>query len=149
MRKFGIVEALLYGVLPVVLCACAASPPQITLSALPAVPPNAGRVVIFRANAPYESLARPYVRLNGEIAGISEPGGSFYRDVPPGEYQVTVDSFGQDVYQFAQIKLSPGQTSFVRVDAAPFWESDLTHRVDTFYTREVPPDTAARVVNGR
>jgi hypothetical protein len=50
---------------------------------------------------PYVSLARPYVRFNGRIVGISEPGGAFYRDVVPGGYDITVDSQGHDVNQFA------------------------------------------------
>ena len=54
------------------------------------------RIWFYREMAPYSSLATPYVRLNGVIAGVSQPGGSSYRDVPPGHYHLSVDSYGVD-----------------------------------------------------
>jgi hypothetical protein len=48
------------------------------------VSPGTARIWIYRDYEPYETLARPYVRLNGAVIGISEPGAVFYRDVAPG-----------------------------------------------------------------
>ena len=42
------------------------------------------RIWFYRDMAPYSSLATPYVRLNGVVAGVSQPGGASYRDVPAG-----------------------------------------------------------------
>lgn len=104
----------------------------------------AARVWVYREYEPYETLARPYVRFNGQIIGISEPGGSFYRDVQPGTYSVTVDSFGKDVHQFANVSLGAGQTTFIKVESARDWESGLNYRRDTFYTRVISPEMAQR-----
>src|SRR5690242_9854962 len=57
---------------------------------LPPVPADRARFYFYRDYEPYESLGRPYVTLNGEVAGISEPGGVFYRDEPSGTYLIAV-----------------------------------------------------------
>jgi hypothetical protein len=106
-----------------------------------------GRIWIYRDYEPYETLARPYVRLNGAVAGISEPGGSFYRDVPPGTYQVTVDSDGEDVNQFVTIIVAPAETAYIKVESLRGWDSGGGGNRggggwarDTFYTRLIPPE---------
>jgi hypothetical protein len=54
--------------------------------------------------------------LNGHIAGIVEPNGVMYRDVPPGQYTVTLDSYGVPYpNQFAEFNLGAGQEAFVKV----------------------------------
>jgi hypothetical protein len=64
--------------------------------AIPPVPPQQARVWFYRVIDPSdENTTTPYVRLNGAIAGVPEQGGAFYRDVPPGRYQITVDSEGR------------------------------------------------------
>jgi hypothetical protein len=102
------------------------------------------RVWVYREYEPSEGLARPYVRFNGQIVGISEPGGSFYRDVQPGAYRVTTDSTGKDVNQFADVTLAPGQTVFIKVEVSRLWESDLSYTADTFYTQVIPPEMAQK-----
>ena len=109
-----------------------------------AASPGAARLWIYREYEPGDTLARPFVRLNGAAIAISEPGGSFFRDVPPGVYRVTVDTVGQDVNQFVSIALAAGQTVFVKVESSKLWESDLNYTADTFYTRVIPPETAQR-----
>jgi hypothetical protein len=112
------------------------------------VAPGMTRIWIFREYEPYESLATPYVRLNGAIVGVSQPGGVFYRDVPAGTYTVTVDSIGTDVNQFATISLAPGQEAFVKVLVSGSWDSgggsDRTGgwARDTFYTWQIEPQAA-------
>ena len=112
---------------------------------VPASSPGQGsaRIWIYREYEPNESLGRPYVRFNGMIAGISEPGGSFYRDTAPGTYRVTVDSVGDDIGQFVDVAVGPGQSVFVKVEVSRFWQGDLNYTPDTFYTREIPPAIAA------
>lgn len=124
-------------------------------AALPPIPPGLARIWIYRDLDPNISLARPYVRLNGQIAGISEPGGAFYRDVPPGEYYVTVDSIGQDVDQWASVAVVPGQQVYLKVDDAPYWDCGGGGGKsgggggwcrDTFYTRLQLPQVGAAAV---
>ncbi len=112
------------------------------------VPPGQARIWIFREYEPYESLATPYVRLNGTIIGVSQSGGVFYRDVAPGTYTVTVDSQGMDVNQFATVDLAPGQQAFVKVLVSNTWASGGGGSRgggwarDTFYTWQIQPQAA-------
>jgi hypothetical protein len=113
------------------------------------VAPGMVRIWIFREYEPYESLATPYVRLNGAVVGVSQPGGVFYRDVPTGTYTVTVDSTGTDTNQFATVSLAPGQQAFIKVLVSDNWDSggggDRTGgwARDTFYTWQIEPQAAA------
>lgn len=98
-----------------VLASCSQVPPT-SSAVIPPVPAGAARIWIYRVEGPYESQDRPYLRLNGQVAGISEPNGAFYRNVPPGRYTVSVDSYGVPYpNQFAQVDLSAGQVAFVKV----------------------------------
>ena len=131
------------------LLACAL-PVLAQAAALVPIPAGMARIWIYRTLDLNQSLARPYVRLNGAVAGISEPGGAFYRDVPAGEYDVTVDSIGQDVDQWARVAVAPGQQIYVQVDDAPHWDCGGGRRGgwcrDTFYTRLQLPEIGAAAV---
>ena len=61
---------------------------------IPSVPGGAARIWIYRNDYQYEPRDTPYVWLNGRIAGVIQPNAAFYRDVPPAQYTVTVDSYG-------------------------------------------------------
>jgi len=113
-------------------------------------PPGYARIWLYRDYQPYVSLARPYVRFNGRIIGISEPGGAFYRDVVPGRYDITVDSEGRDVDQFAHVTVVAGQQIYVEVDALRYSNCASGSRSGscrpTFYTRLRPPQIAASAI---
>jgi hypothetical protein len=98
-----------------ILASCIQLPPTSSV-VIPPIATGAARIWIYRNDAPYESSDRPYLRLNGQVAGIVEPNGTFYRDVSPGHYAVTVDSYGVPFpNQFAGVDLAAGQTAFVKV----------------------------------
>ena len=135
------------------------APPAGALAAVAEAAPNVGpqapnmaRIWFYRDYEPYGTLARPYVRLNGAITGISEPGAAFYRDVPPGTYQVTVDSVGTDTDQFATVAVAPGQQAFVKVLGDINWDSGgggargSGWQRDTFYTWQIQPQAAAAAI---
>ena len=61
---------------------------------IPPVPAGESRIWLYRNEGTYESHETPYFRLNGLPVGISEPNAALYRDVPPGHYTVSVDSYG-------------------------------------------------------
>ena len=135
----------LFGALAVVLAGCtgmptvAAPPPRTPLQ------PNLARVWFYRDYMPYESLSRPYIRMNDHIIGISEPGGAFYRDVPPGQYTITVDSWGTDVNQFPIVTLKPGEVLYAKVESLSSWSNSggrNPYQRDTFYVRLLPPQIA-------
>jgi hypothetical protein len=96
-------------------------PPPTASIAVPPVPRGEARVWFYRDLEPYETLARPYIRMNGGVVGISEPGGAFYRDVSPGLYHVAVDSYGRDFNQFKDVLLVPGQEVYVKIVSLRDW----------------------------
>ena len=116
LRNAGLIVFLL------ATSACAKLPPTSAV-AIPPLRPDLARVWFYRIDAPHITQARPYVRMNGAIVGISEDGGAFYRDVQPGEYYVTADSIGVDINQFPHIALVPGQTAYLQVFGSNSWES--------------------------
>ena len=123
---------------------CSRMPPTASVVISP-VPAGTARIWIYRNDGPNEIQASPYLRLNGRVAGISEPDGAFYRDVTPGRYVVTVDSY-IDTYvgQFVSVDLAVGQEAYVKV------LSMLRDKIggeaggsrDIFYTRLIPADIA-------
>jgi hypothetical protein len=138
------------------------APPDPALAAATNAPgagplsPGTARIWIYRDFEPYETLARPYVRLNGVITGISEPGGVFYRDLAPGTYAVTVDSDGTDLQQFVSVPVATGQQVYVKVLASSGWDSGGGGAGehgggggwarDTFYTWQIQPEVAAPAI---
>ena len=97
------------------LTSCSQVPPT-SSAVIPSVPAGGARIWIYRNEGLYDSQDRPYLRLNGQVAGISEPNGALYRDLPPGHYTVSVDSYGVPYpNQFAQFDLGAGQEAFVKV----------------------------------
>ena len=126
---------------------CAQLPPTSAV-AIPPIPAGEARLWIYRNDGPYDPQATPYVRLNGQVAGVSGANGAFYRDVAPGHYLVSVDSYGRDVYQFAETNLTAGQAAYVLVQS-------LRQKVgggesgafrDIFYTRLIPVETGLAAI---
>ena len=117
---------------------------------IPPVPPDRARFYFYRDYEPYESLGRPYVTLNGDIAGISEPGGVFYRDMPAGTYLVAVRSSTFYPDKDKTVTAAPGQTIYVKVESLKSYNSgDNFYDPDTFAVVIVDPadgrrDTAAK-----
>ena len=110
------------------------------------LPPGAARIWIYREYEASDSVARVAVRVNDWAIGVSEPGNSFFRDVPPGAYNVTVDFLGCDVNQVATIALTAGQTVFIKVGCfkhSKLRDSELNYSGETFCTRLIAPGTAA------
>jgi hypothetical protein len=128
-------------------------PPAVAATFTGGLPPGYARIWLYRLDEPYVSLARPYVRLNGRIVGISEPGGAFYRDVRPGDYYVSVDSQGRDVNQFARVDAAAGQQIYIEVQVLRGWDCGLFDHDrcwPTFYTRLQSPQVAiAAIARGR
>ena len=125
---------------------CAQLPPTSAV-AIPPIPAGEARLWIYRNDGPYDPQATPYVRLNGQVAGVSEANGAFYRDVAPGHYLVSVDSYFRDVYQFAEADLTAGQVAYVLVQSlrkVSGGESGASR--DIFYTRLIPVETARAAV---
>ena len=132
------------------LAACGQRPPEYAEIAaqVPPVRPGLARLFIYRDYEPYESLSRPYLYLNGAIIGISEPGGVIYRDVPPGSYLISIDSYGVYPNQFKTVQMSAGGTYYSKITSLRSWEdgNDLAREfgADTFVVVLIDPEQAQR-----
>jgi hypothetical protein len=78
-------------------------------------PGAAARVWFYRDLNPYESLAEPYIRVDGGVTGSSIPGTAFYRDLPAGRHRVSVDSYINDKNQTIDVDAVPGRELYVKV----------------------------------
>ena len=127
------------------LCCCAQLPPR-RPAAVPAVPAGMARVWFTRDDSPYVEVDQSYVRMNGAIVGVTEPGGTFYRDVAPGRYEITVDTYGVDVNQFPQVALAAGQVATFKILESRTWASggaSTNWERPTFYVWPMPAPVAA------
>lgn len=132
MQRYFLLIAVL---MSLALAACG-TPPALQFAAvaptLPPVPPGKARIYFYRDYEPYESLSRPYIYLNNEVAGISIPGGVFYRDVTPGSYLISVDSYGSYQNQFKTETLAPGDIRYAKIESLRSWAAYKRFDADTF-----------------
>lgn len=121
--------------------ACAPRP-VVSSAPIPPVPAGEGRIWVYRAYIPSETLNMTEVTFNGVYAGYSQLGGAFYRDVPPGIYHVAVNSYGIDFNQSTDIAVVPGEDVFIKIESLRDWATDygfgFTAGRDTFYARQIP-----------
>ena len=130
------------------LTSCSQVPPT-SSAVIPPIPAGAARIWVYRNDGPYDSQNRPYLRLNGQVAGISEPNGAFYRDVPPGHYTVSVDSYSVPYpNQFAQLDLGAGQEAFIKVLSMRerVGSGDSIGSRALFFTQLVPAEAAQAAI---
>src|SRR5262249_47143652 len=112
--------------------------PATSSMAIPPIPTGKARLWFYRHYEPHAPLARPYLRLNEQAAGISEACGTFYREVGPAHYSVAIDSAGRDVNQFAEVDLAAGQEAYAKILSLRSWLADdciAWAGCDTFYVR--------------
>jgi hypothetical protein len=130
-----------------IAASCAQLPPTSSV-AIPPIPAGGARIWFYRNEGPYDSQERPFVRLNGQVAGISEPNGAFYRDVAPGHYAVTADSYMDGYFnQFVDIDLAAGQRADILVQSERVKVGSETGASrPIFYTRLIPPEAAQAAI---
>ena len=104
------------------VAASCAQPPTTASVALPPIPPHQARVWIYRDIEPHATnQTTPYVRLNGAITGVAEEGGVFYRDVPPGHYQIMIDGGGMSPSPSRDVALVAGEQVYVKIGLGASW----------------------------
>ena len=96
------------------MAGCAQPPAAAPYLATP-VAPGIARIWFYRDLNPNDIMATPYVRLNGVVAGVSEPGGAFFRDVPPGRYRISADSYYRDATLDRDVDVAPGAEVYAKV----------------------------------
>ena len=108
-------------ILVLATAACVQSPPPTASITIPPIPAGEARVWFYRPIDAYDSMATPYIRMNDAIVAVSMPEGASYRDVPPGPYHITVDSYGKDFNQDKNVQLIAGQELYVKVVSLRAW----------------------------
>jgi hypothetical protein len=142
----GVLAAAWTGSVLLAAASCAQMPPAASGQA---------RIWFYRDLSPYSSLAEPYIRLNGAAVGVSQPGGAFYRDVPPGHYHISADSYLDDPNQDRDVDLAPGQEIYAKILPSDHWieggggggqgGGGGYHR-ETFYVWLYPAEAARPVI---
>jgi hypothetical protein len=119
---------------------------------VPPVPSGEARVWFYRDAGPYDSHEIPYIEMNGAIVGVSEPRGSFYIDVKPGFYHVTVQQYLNAPEEAANIDLIPGQRAYLKIlsqtdciSGGGGWRSPGYSR-PCFYVWNIPAQSAQAAV---
>ena len=110
-----LVRAIVLGAAGTLIAAVAAVAQMLPPAAIAPVAPPTARVWFYRDLNPNESLAEPYIRVDGAVVGSSVPGAAFYRDLPPGRHRLSVDSYINDKYQTIDVDAVPGSEAFVKV----------------------------------
>ena len=95
--------------------------PVLAQPAAPPPAPDRARIYFYR---PVSGVATPIwtaVYLNGQQVGDSGPGLYFFRDVPPGSYEITLRSQGLYPGQFQTATVRAGDTVYVRVSSINYF----------------------------
>ena len=135
-----------------IMAACT-QPPLTASVAMPPIPAGDARVWFYRPVDAYDSLNTPYIRMNDAIVGISLPNGASYRDVPAGQYHISVDSYLNSPPQDQNVTLAPGQEVYAKVVSQRSWiqggggggsgeGAGGDYSRDTFYVWLIPPEVA-------
>ncbi len=124
-------------------CAAPAAPPQ--GAALPPIPPGDARFWFYRVFFPDDTGDMPAISMNGTPIGYALAGTSFYRDMPAGQYHLTVESVGLDYYQSQDVAVAQGQQIYVKIASLPSWVENIRrgYRRGTYYVMVVAPQLAA------
>jgi hypothetical protein len=130
---------------------CAPLPPTAAV-AMPPIPAGQARAWFYRDPGPYDCLGTPYIRMNDAIVAVSQIGGASYRDVLPGQYLVSVDSYLTAPDQTRHAYLFPGQQAYFKIVCLRNWISGggirngSGYMRDTFYVWDIPPEVAQAYV---
>ena len=133
------------GMLLVAMAACAAQQPMTAAVNIPPIPAGEARIWFYRDYEPYAGKGLPAIAANGGYVGAAELGGAFYRDVSPGHYLVTVQTFGIDTNQTANFDLAPAREAYVKIVSLPSWETGGDKNQwerPTFYAWLIPNQVA-------
>ncbi len=128
-------------VIGLVLAACQGrvSEPSMSSVTISPVPSGLARIYFYRDWEPYDSLSRPLIYLNDAASQISEPGGISFRDLPPGDYHISVDSQGTYPHQFKELVLRAGDVRYVKIQSLRNWyRHGMAFERDTFIVELIP-----------
>ena len=108
------------------------------------LPAGEARVWFYRVFFPDDTGGMPPVSMNGNTVGYARAGWSFYRDVPAGNYHVTVQTFGVEGDPAKDLTLTPGAQVYLAIQSDPTWVADRPgFRRPTYWVDIEPPQIAA------
>ena len=111
--KTIIVKTLSAAIIALLLAACASGPKYKEVqSSIPALAPDQGRIYFYRSGNIFGSGIQPSVVLGGEKVGDATPGGFFFLDRKPGNYEVVLST---EVDRKLTFTLAKGQEQYVRM----------------------------------
>jgi hypothetical protein len=121
---------------------------QVAQVAAGSIPPGQARIWFYRDYEPFVSRNFASVDLNGaRVASLPPASGPVYRDVAPGHYRITPESWGTDINQSKEVDLAPGQEG-LRQDPCR-QQLGVVRRPDVFRARHLLyPADAGRVGAG-
>lgn len=134
--------------LGLILAGCIPQNPDLPVFAaaeptLPPPAPGTARLFFYRLLEPSEPALGTTVMLNEKPVGFSRNGTVLYRDVPAGNYFVSVASYPYP-YQFKTVQVAAGQTWYFRIESLSSWScvGKSSCRGDTFVVAIVDPAQA-------
>jgi hypothetical protein len=113
-----ILLCLLAALNALVLTGCASGPTYAKYSStVPPIEEGEGRIWFYRPNLfIFGAGVQPAVMLNNVSVGKAQPGGFFYADRPPGNYEVKCTT---EWANKCQLTLTTNSPKYVRLDVAP------------------------------
>lgn len=94
-----------------VLAGCATGPKFSKISGtIPDLASAMGRIYFYRSSSPIGAGVQPAIMLNGTKVGNSVPGGVFFKNVKPGNYEVATST---EVERKLTFTIAAGQTRYV------------------------------------
>jgi hypothetical protein len=135
VAKYHLIAPILLGfcLLEPAGCAPPGDVPR-TQAQIPALAPGMARVWLLRDNDPEEAFGTPIIYANGQPIARSEPGAASFRDLPPGTYRFTVQSYGLPTGYKDKVRLAPGSQTYLEIQWGPSWEEGVAGG-STFYVR--------------
>lgn len=148
-------RALMAGLLLLVAgCAVTSIPPGEALQgSLPPLPAGEARLVFYRALDPYATQSMPTLYLNGKASGITQNGAVLYRDVTPGQYDITLAPSLPWPNQFKTVVVRAGEVFYVDISTRPYLSCAQGNNTqscygDTFLLNVIDPVTGAQETQG-
>jgi hypothetical protein len=92
-------------------CAASGAKYQEMASSMPSLKAGDGRIYFLRSSSMVGAAIQPDIRLNGQVVGVSKPGGFFYVDRPAGTYSAATST---EVEKTASFALASGETKYLR-----------------------------------
>ena len=80
-------------------------------ASMPSVKQGEGRIYFFRSSSMFGAAVQPDISLDGQVVGVSKPGGFFFVDRPAGSHVASASTETEKKVTFV---LKAGETKYIR-----------------------------------